>query len=130
MATAHDIVKRALQLSGVVAIGQQPDAEEAATALDALNMMIHGWAINGADTEHTDLALTDDFPLAASFQEGTVYLLSARLNVTYQLPTQFDPDLFMDAIQAAYCSIDEVTLPTTLTDLPSQLRYAWEVSDA
>lgn len=43
MATANDLIRRALRLIGVLATGEHPDANQAADALESLNSMIDSW---------------------------------------------------------------------------------------
>lgn len=43
MATAGDIIKRAMRLVGVLAAGETPEASEQADALSALNSMLDAW---------------------------------------------------------------------------------------
>lgn len=44
MTTARQIITKALQKNGVLVKSEQPDADEANDALDALNMMISSWS--------------------------------------------------------------------------------------
>ncbi len=65
MSTVRQIVTRALQRIGVVAIatGESAHAEYAAHALAELNDMMHGWTTQGLDFIHTDWTLNDSFIL-------------------------------------------------------------------
>lgn len=120
MATAQDIVTRALQKCRVTPIGEAPQASDASHGLDALNQMMHAWKLRGVDITHSDLGLADTFPLADAYQEGTVYMLAGRLSTDYQAPRDFDADDWFRAIQAAYMTISEATMPPALTKVPSQ----------
>lgn len=120
MATANDIVTRALRKAAISAIDEAPSADDAANGLEALNMMLAAWKLRGVDTSHTALSGSDTFPLADEFEEGTVYLLAERLSPDYMRPRTFDADDWFRAIQAAYMTVEEVTLPTAISRMPSQ----------
>ena len=121
MTTTRDIVTRAFRKIGVVSEGEALDADTADAGLDALNMMLHGWKLKGVDLTHTNLALSDTFSLDPEYEEGTVYLLAARLSPDYMAPASFDADDWFRGIQAAYMTITAATLPVALTTLPSKL---------
>jgi hypothetical protein len=57
MATALEVITRALRRLKVYAAGEEVGAEDAEDCLTALNDMLSGWAINGIDLAHTALAL-------------------------------------------------------------------------
>jgi len=119
MATVRDIIERAYRKISVVAEDEPMTADQAETALDALNMMMHGWELVGVNVLHADLALTDTFPLQDKFQEGTVYLLSRRLadsNATAAPET----DEFLRQLQAAYMLVDEAEMPYSMIYSPSR----------
>lgn len=122
MTTALQIVERAFRKIGVKAEDEGLTADQLAHGLDTLNMMIHGWELWSIDTTFTDLASSDTFPLAARFEEGTVYLLAERLMPDYAVPPAFSADDFLRRIQAAYMVIEESTLPRTILRTPSQRR--------
>ena len=79
MATARDIVTRSMRLIGALAAGETASAEDASDGLDALNGMLHGWAVEGVDLIHTTLALTDTLLVEDAFLEGIRYNLAIRL---------------------------------------------------
>lgn len=120
MTTARDIVERAHRKIGVVARDEAMDADSAAEGIDALNMMLAAWKLAGVDTEHAALDLSDTFPLADEYEEGTVYMLAGRLSPDFMTPANFDADDFFRKIQAAYMTIDASTVPTSLTRTPSR----------
>lgn len=124
MTTMLDIVTRAHRKIGVGARDTPLEAHEAIEGNVELNSMLHEWVLRGVDTNHTDLDLTDDFPLSSPYEAGTVYLLASRLAPDFAVPASFDPDSFFRAIQAAYMVIDEVTVPNALKSPPSlKARY-------
>lgn len=120
MTTALDIVTRAMRKIGVTAQDEALQADEVSEAMDALNMMLAAWKLAGVDTSHTTLTAGDDFPLAAEFEEGTVYLLAEKLSTNYTRPVNFDADDWFRKIQAAYMEISASTVPTSLTRTPSR----------
>lgn len=122
MTLTLEIVKRAYRKIGVLSQGVELSAEEIADGLDALNAMIHGWKLRGVDTSHTDVSAGDAFPLAAEYEEGTVYLLASRLSPDYMIPQAFDADDWFRTFQAAYSDPTIVTMPLALTRMPSQFR--------
>lgn len=120
MTTARDIVTRSLRKIGVVAVDTPADANEMQEGLDALNMMLSAWQLQGIDRAHTALEASDSFPLDAKFEEGTVYLLASRLSPDYMVPQSFDADTWFRQIQAAYVVIPTVAMPKALQKMPSQ----------
>ena len=119
MTTMADIVTRAHRKLGVIGRGDPLQAEEAREGIDALNAMMHAWKLRGVDIEHSDLALTADFPLAPEYVEGTIYLLAARLSPDFAIPPSFDADDWFRGMQAAYLTLPEVEVPTELSQMPS-----------
>lgn len=119
MATVSDIVTRAFRKIGVVAHDAPMTADEAASGLDALNAMMSGWGVFGVTYAHTDLALTDAFPMAAKWQEGVVYQLARRLSPDFSAAGP-DDDRWFRALQAAYSAIEPLTFDATLTNTPTQ----------
>lgn len=120
MTTMRDIVTRAYRKAGITGVNTPLEAEYAAEGLDALNSMLHEWKLHSVDISHTDLTLSGTFPLASEYERGTVYLLAQDISPDYQMPPTFDPDEFFRVIQAAYMTIDEVTMPKALTEVPSK----------
>lgn len=122
MTTALDIATRALRKARVLGHGDVAEADNAAAALADLNMMLAAWKLAGVDIGHSALSVASDFPLGAEFEEGTVYMLAARIAQDFAYPMGFDADDFFRRIQAAYTTIDTVKMPLALTQMPSQ-RY-------
>lgn len=114
MTTVRDIVQRAYRKTGIAGLGEAIESDMADEGLDALNMMLAAWKLAGVDTSHTTATLSSAFPLAAEYEEGTVYMLASRLSPDYQVPQDFDADDFFRKIQAAYMTIDAANLPDTL----------------
>lgn len=122
MTTALQMVERAFRKITVKAEDEGLTADQLAHGLDCLNLMLHGWELWSIDTNHVDLAAADTFPLAARYEEGTVYLLADRISPDYSAPANFNADDFLRRIQAAYMVIPEATMPRALLRTPSQRR--------
>lgn len=120
MATMRDIIDRAARKVRIAGSGEALDAEIAADALDALNGMLHEWALRGVDIGHFDLSFNDPFPLDDRFRDGVTYMLAERMSPDYNRPRTFDADDFFRAIQAAFMTIDTVSMPLALTEVPSK----------
>lgn len=125
MATMLDIITRACRKSGVTAIDEVPEAEITVHAMGELNGMLSEWALRGVDLSYSDLEPSDTFPLDNKFRDGTVYMLAERISPEFQRPRSFDADDFFRAIQAAYMTIDEVTMPKALTETYAKDRSDW-----
>ena len=123
MTTARDIVERAFRKLGVVASDEAMTADQAQNGLDALNMMMHGWMLDGIDVGHIDLQLADVFTMQPQFEEGCVYLLAERLSPDYSAPAAFDVSAFKKRLSAAYLIIPDSKLDAVLT----RRRYGWRV---
>lgn len=120
MALTSDIVTSALREIRVVGEDDTASAVQMSEGVKKLNRMLHAWKLAGVDVSHTDLGANDTFSLAAEYEEGTVYMLAERLSHAYRRPPSFDADDFFRKIQAAYMTVTPVTLPTALTQVPSQ----------
>jgi len=122
MTLVLDIVTKAFRKVGISAEGEALNADAIAEGVGALNDMMHAWALRGVDIEHADVAAPDTFPLAAKFNEGTVYLLAERLSPNYSIPRSFDADDWFRTIQAAYAPTRVVTVPPSLLNTPTGRR--------
>ena len=122
MTTAQTMVERAFRKIGVKAEDEGLTADQLAHGLDCLNVMLHGWELWGIDLNFTDMTSASTFPLAARFEEGTVYLLAERIMPDYAVPPAFSADDFLRRIQAAYMVIEDAVLPRSILRTPSQRR--------
>lgn len=120
MTTVNDIVTRAMRKIGVVARDENPDADQIAEGVEALNMMLAAWVLDDVDISHTTLTSSSTFPIGSQYEEGTVYLLASRLSTNYEVPQTFDADAFFRKIENAYLTIAEMTLPNALIYTPSR----------
>jgi hypothetical protein len=118
-----EIVQAALTKLGVVGHGQTMTAEQLASGVQAFNLMLHGWALDGLDltlfpeiapvAKRDDYAATERAPIPSAFLEGTVFSLAARLGPEYMIPFP-EPDGFVRRMQAALVRVPEVSMSRTL----------------
>ena len=95
--------------------------DEGADALSALNRMMHGWAAQGLEYEHTTLTMNDDFPLPEKLEDSVVALLAERLAEEYAEDVA-GPKLAVMARKARAALAGEYwTTPTTVSDIPVRL---------
>lgn len=120
MATVYDIAVAALQKIGVTPLGQRPEAEELAKAVEAFNFMLSAWALESVDVGAYDLDSGDYFPLDDKFREGAVYVLASRLSPDFMPPGGFDADAWFRRVQTAFVEIEPVKMPKALSQMPSQ----------
>jgi hypothetical protein len=119
MATASDIVTRALKLLAITAAGETPPAEDSADGLTALNRMMHGWKVSeGIDLGHSDVVLTDTITLPDDHLEAVEYNLAVRLSPIWQAPVP--PAVAIEAmngltkLRALYTDAEEASLDNAL----------------
>lgn len=124
MATARDLIERAFRKIGVVASDEPMTADQAQNGIDALNMMMFGWMLDGIDIGHVEMQLADVFTMEPQFEEGCVYLLAERLSPDYATPAAFDPSAFKKRLSAAYLIIPDSKFDLTLQRGFSR-RYGW-----
>jgi hypothetical protein len=123
MATAHDVITRALRFAGVLASGETAASDDAADALTALNQMLAGWEMEGIRMGLPALALTDTLAIPDAHIEGVVMGLAMVLCQEYG--RQPGPVLLTratrtrQALQAAYFQ-----MPASRGDLGYQ-QYTW-----
>ena len=77
MAKVLEIATKALQKIGVAASDESLTADEIVNAVDALNLMIHAFKLEGVNLSWVDQAAADTFALANEYHEGIIYLLAA-----------------------------------------------------
>ena len=69
MATARKLIKRSLQVAGILTKNEQPAADEAADALSVLNGMLGSWSNDGLLVYHRPL---EEFSLTGGVAEYTI----------------------------------------------------------
>lgn len=112
MATAGDVVSRALRLIKVVGIGRSASAEEMTEGLASLGNMLSSWEFEGVPLDglgDAEFTAATEVPLPASHIDAIQYNLASRLSVEYGTPpnpilVQLAERGFM-ALQAAYVQV-------------------------
>lgn len=122
MSTARDLVEDAYRTIGVVADDEAMTASQASNGIRALNLMMHGWLLDGIDIGHIDLELADTFTMEPQFEEGCVYLLAERLSPKYAAPANFSPSEFKKRLSAAFLIIPDSKFDRTLRNGFSRRR--------
>lgn len=79
MATALDVITRALKKLRVISSGETPTSDEADDCVDALNDMLSEWRIDGIDLAPTTLATTDTLDVPADHLNAVVLNLALRV---------------------------------------------------
>jgi hypothetical protein len=84
MASAYNIIRRALKIIRVVDANEAPEAVEAADALDTLNGMLAEWHYAGIDLpEYSFTDLQDTLSTDAADSDAISYQLAERLAPEY-----------------------------------------------
>ena len=83
MATAIDIITRALRLINAIEAGETATAEDAVDGLAALNEMVSGWENAGIHIGWSTLGQDDDLLVHDKYHEGIRYNLATRLAAEY-----------------------------------------------
>lgn len=107
MATAGNIVTRALVLAGQIEAGETPVAEEMNDGIDALNEMLFAWVNEGVDLGHSTVAQADDLIVHDTSLEGVRYNLAVRLAGEYGFTL---PARVMDRADKTFRALQGVTL--------------------
>ncbi|MGD9664221.1 MAG: packaged DNA stabilization gp4 family protein [Novosphingobium sp.] len=123
MTTARDIIERAMRRIGVVAMDEAMTADQAASAVNALNDMMHGWSAHGIAYTHADIGLNDAFPIDDKWRNATVMLLAERLAPDYGI-SMASADDSLRALQAGFMVIPDATIPSALLRTSSQRDLA------
>lgn len=108
MASARDVIKRAMRRIGVIAAGEDPSAEEAADALRELNGMMTNFPREGIDYAHSWLSLTDVLTIDDGLCDYVGDCLAKRIATEYGRPIGPDIEEAADTgrrmLQAAFKS--------------------------
>lgn len=122
MTTTREIIERAYRKIGIVASDDPMTADQSLNGLSAINMMMHGWELDGINIGHADLTLDADFSMASKFHEGAVYQLAARLAPEGGIDHP-DEDKWFRALQAHYLVLPATAIPAPLLYTSSQYRW-------
>lgn len=127
MATASDIIKRALRICRVVDSNSALDANDAADALEALNAMLAEWHESEIGLPDYSLAsLTTELASDAADREAIAYELAARIAPEYGV------SLSREAAGAGLMSMSRLRLRyfqpgcSDYSELPGQ-RYVYNI---
>jgi hypothetical protein len=117
MASAQDIIARALTRLSILRIGNTPSAAQSAHALQSLNSMIDSWAASG-------VVINQNIPLPAEHEPAFTDLLAIRLAPDYGVqPSPFlvaEAKNGWNALQAAYVFAPQANFDSAIKNLPSQ----------
>lgn len=122
MATATEIVTKALKRINVISGSEVPDASDMSDGKDALNAMIASWDAEGLSG--------DTLPLDKRYEQGIIAMLAVRMAEDFG--KQVGPVLARDAengwraLQAAFITPATPTFDYALTRTPSR-RYPYTV---
>ena len=83
MATAIDIITRALRLINAIEAGEVAQAEDAVDGLAALNEMVNGWENAGIHIGWANVGQGDELLVHDKFLEGIRYNLAVRLGAEW-----------------------------------------------
>lgn len=83
MATARDILNRAMRRLRVIGIEEEMEAAQARDALALMNAMMHGWRSRGVDIEHTNYELGTETALGDEWDLALEYLVAEHIGPTY-----------------------------------------------
>lgn len=98
------IVKDALELLRVVDANEAPEAEDAAKAIRALNLMMRVWEVDGVAVGWMDVAAPgDELPAPPEAEEAITYNLALRLRPS------FGAALEQDVVATAASSLASLT---------------------
>ena len=118
MTTYSDLITQALRSLSVLEVSEVASGNEALTALDTLNQMLHSFIHDSIDMEHITGGLQDTVPLPED-QIGPVrYLLAVSLAPEYGVqPSPMLANLAANGykqLQRQYIDPDDLEMPETL----------------
>lgn len=118
MATARDMVKRAMRARKVLSGGEEPTADELADGLDALNAMLFTWPITeGVHLQHVELSAGDTLDVPDDHIQTIALSLAERLT---DYGGQMDPmdvvaaDQGRTALRAMYFTVRDLSFEAPL----------------
>jgi len=79
VATASQVINRALKRLKVIGVGASPTANETTDCLEALNDMLFAWRIDGIDLAHTTLLSSDAIDVDDDHIEAIALNLAKRV---------------------------------------------------
>lgn len=122
--TVYDIVSRALRLLGVVDAGEPLDANDAATAIAALNAMMRRWEASGISLGWSDVKQgSEDLPAPPEAEEAITYNLAVRLRPEYRVA--IEPDVIQLASDGLALLRRDVLQTMDTTQRTGLIRSGW-----
>lgn len=91
MATANDVIRRAMRISRVLAVGQNPSAIELSDCLIILNQMLFSWGRQGVNFNLAELAQGDTLNVPDDALMGIEYGLAMLISPEFERP--IDPQV-------------------------------------
>lgn len=124
--TVQQIVRGALQLLGVLDVGEAIPPSDAADGLAVFNDMVASWASKGVHTAAAS-ALNDDSPLEERHTKALKNMLAVELAASYgrDIPAKVLADAMegWQLIAHDYKKLDPLRMDMGLQYMPSQRRY-------
>lgn len=126
MATAQDIINRALRLCKVLDAGSAATAEDAADSFDVLNAMLAEWHFAEIGLpDYSFASLTDTLASDAADREAIAYQLAIRM------APEYDAELSPYALALADETMSRMRMRyfqpgTAASDLPGR-RYGYDI---
>jgi hypothetical protein len=93
MASALQVIERAMRRLRVLGLGKEPKAAESEEGLAILNQMLSEWGIDGIDIAHTTLGLSDEIDVPADHESAIVLNLAKRMGGLFGSQLSPDDDL-------------------------------------
>lgn len=86
MATANDVIRRAMRISRVLAVGQNPSAIELSDCLTILNQMLYSWGAKGVNFNLATLADSDTLAVPDDALMAIEYGLAMLIAPEFERP--------------------------------------------
>lgn len=86
MATANDIIRRAMRVARVLAVGQNPSAADTQDCLTIFNQMLYAWAHHGINLNLPTLTSSDTVDVPDDVLMGLSYNLAMLIAPEYERP--------------------------------------------
>lgn len=120
MATAQDLITRAMRLAGVIGRGETPDSDESADGLEALNAMLDSWQIQRLFVYQIR---TETFTWASGQQTRTV---GSSGDFATDLPTRVANDCSFTVGGIDYpVGLIDIDAWTAIPDKSTQSSFPW-----
>jgi hypothetical protein len=128
-----EVINAAYRKIGVVGHGMSATAEQSSAGIEAFNLMLSAWTLDGIDAwmvpgqnpfaQVSDHQATEDFPMPPAFTEGAVYCLAARLAPEFSMQTGFSEEAFLSKMRAAFVEMPTLTIDQSILKPASNPRW-------